>query len=465
MRRWLWCISFVLNLCIIGPVFAREVTLFRTILQKDDTKEAAVLAQQTLGGEIVEREGLFYVVEGWYDRFEQALPEEAKLEDWNQVWKYVLCVEMEKAEAEAKGFVIPDLLGENLRRQIDKPSSAEEMNQLASKVNTIYLKMQEKEKDPNCKTEDLIDILEPCAPAMAALTYSENRSDIELGMLGLAKTFYLKGLALSQKRLPATSHLHERFAWKDEELAYESALVEYRAFLDQFPDSAQAEEAAYHIAATCYHLTYAGHHRNKIIQAQQAYQDFISLFPSSDRVPRAKLNLLGISLELARIDGNGFDQVVERGEALLNDYPGAGNYIRGRAGIIVAEAYYEGPKDYKKAIELCNILLDEFRNDESSSIIGSAHRLRAYSNYFLENYENAVVDFSFVIDFYRNPSFHFGYQVDENIAAAYFWRGKSYLNVNMRDLAIADFKMVLERFPENMFAQFARTELTILGES
>ena len=228
-------------------------------------------------------------------------------------------------------------------------------------------------------------------------------------------------------------------------------------------NSEKTEEIAYLKAATSYHLTYRGHHRHQVELAKQAYQDFIALYPNSDRVPRAKMNLLGIALELARMDEKGFDEVIKIGESLLADYPDANDYIRSRASLIVAESYYEGEnKDYVKTIEACDNILEEFISSEHRSAIGTAFRLKAYSLYFLNRYEEAAANFTMVIEFWQNPDYHFDYQVEENLAAAYYWRGNALKNQGLQSAAKADFQTVVERYPENAFAEWANNELSNL---
>lgn len=433
---------------------ARTITAYRTIIAATDTEEGA-MELQTEGTDVVPYRGKFVVVSGWFDDFEDALPE-GNNQAWNQRWRHVLPVEMQTEEMSAKGLRVKELKTQKaLRTMGGLPERLGNREQLHSKMSTAVNYVKNTEMQPGAKTSDLVAALTPQIHAMVQLAErSPDPAEAEEAQLWLAKTYYLEGLMRSKQRLPETSGNYKRQAAPEEELAYDSAIEAYKTFLERFPNSEHAEEAAYHIAATQYHLTYRGHHRYQVEKAKQAYEAFIESYPNSELATRAKLNLLGISLELARMDGDeaSFKQVIDFGELFLSENEDASEYIHGRAQIIVGETYYE-IQEYETALQIADGILDQFSTDVSSSIVGTAHRLKAYSHYFLRNYAEAATELSFIIDYYNDPKFHFGYQVEENIAAAYYFRGMSLKQLGRFGLAQEDFEAGASQFEETPYGQ------------
>ncbi len=439
---------------------ARTITAYRTIIAATDTEEGA-MELQTEGSDIVLYRGKFVVVSGWFDDFEDALPE-GNNEAWNQRWRHVLPVEMQTEEMSAKGLRVRELKTQKaLHAMGGLPERLGDRGQLHSKMSTAVNYVKNTEMQPDAKTSDLVAALTPQIQAMVQLAErSPDPVEAEEAQLWLAKTYYLEGLMRSKQRLPETSGNYKRQAAPEEELAYDSAIEAYKTFLERFPNSEHAEEAAYHIAATQYHLTYRGHHRYQVEKAKQAYESFIEHYPNSELAIRAKLNLLGISLELARMDLEGFVEVAELGKSLLSEYPNANSYIRSRASLIVAESYFEGEhKDYEKTIEACDDILDEFIDSDHRSVIGSAYQLKAYSLFVLGKYDEAISNYTMFIDFFRDPQYQFGYQVEENIASAYFWRGRALIHLGKIEKALSEFELIIEKYPLNTYADQAKKEI------
>jgi outer membrane protein assembly factor BamD (BamD/ComL family) len=295
-------------------------------------------------------------------------------------------------------------------------------------------------------------MLQPNYESLIAQANDSRRGpEAETAQLWLAKSYYLAGLVHSKERLPQTQGNHLRHASPEEEIAYLSALAEYERFLERFPNSEHREEAAYHVAAVHYHLTYRGHHRHQVEKAIQAYQDFIDDYPESEKVPRAYLNLLGMSLEIARMDGEGFDRVIDNYETLMANYPDANDYVALRAKLIAAEAYYEGKKDYDQVFALCNELLDEPGTLQMPGVFGNAIKLRGLTNVVVDNLAESVLDFTLLIDFYQNSEFHFNYKVRQSLACAYFYRGFSSMVMGRTQKAIGDFQKVIDDFEDTQY--------------
>ena len=83
----------------------------------------------------------------------------------------------------------------------------------------------------------------------------------------------------------------------------------------------------------------------------------------------------------------------------------------------------------------------------------------AYSRYFLKQYDKAIQDFTQMIEFWQDDEYHFGYQVEENMAAAYYWRGNAHKLLKNYEAAKADYRTVTDKYPDNQFAVWAQNEL------
>ncbi|MBI1388298.1 MAG: tetratricopeptide repeat protein [bacterium] len=381
-------------------------------------------------------------------------------EAWNQRWRHVYPVDVEVKEARTKGLSIPDLMSETERAKVSKSLvPSDKKDRLNEKSNGAVQSFKQASENPAVKTADLVALLTPEISTFLQIEQVEpGTKAAENALYWLSRTYYLNGLMLSKQRLPQTSGNYERQAWPEEELSYDTALAEFEKFLKDYPDSELAEDAAYHVAAINYHLTYRGHHRHQLEKAQQAYETFIQNYPKSDLAVRAGMNLLGLALEIARIDGKGFDQVVESGNQFISDHTDMGEYEEGRAKLIVAEALFDGPKDYEKCRKISKELMERFSNSNEIGIIGTIYRLYAYSNYYLMNYQEAIYGFSFVIDAFSSPEYNFNYRINEKLAAAHYWRGMSFQFEMMYEQAAKDFKFVINHFPDSVYTKSSRRE-------
>jgi outer membrane protein assembly factor BamD (BamD/ComL family) len=434
--------------------------LYRTIEGSFKTLEKAQ-NQLSPDSEIVEQDGQFYVVNGLYDKFKDALPKKNLVHNrWNTSWKHVLPVKTTVENARELGFEVPDTLTRQAVNQNKLQTLSidfETVNSLRNTATTVERLEESKEKPENDLRKDLIQALEPKFNQFVEVAEnSPNKSDAEFAQYWIAKTCYLKGLDLSVQRLPKVHNDNERHAWAQEELCYDSAIEAIDTFLERYPYSEKTEEMLYLKAATSYHLTYRGHHFYQVNLAKQAYQVFIDTYPNSDRVPRAKMNLLGIALEIARMDVFNFDEVIRIGEELLTSHPDANDYIRSRAKIIVAEAYFDDRKDFEIVKKLCDEIIEEFSKDTNGAqVLATAFRLKAKAHSNLKEYDEAAASYSIFLDFYTGEKFHFGYEWEEQVAAAYYWRARALLNLKRYTLAITDFQKAVDEFPQTQHGKLA----------
>lgn len=448
-------------LCMATVLFAEEMTVYRTIVAQGESAEALASYQEP-GQEIVEHRGKFVVVEGWFENFEDAMPEAGQGEEWNKRWKHVLPVDLSKQDARTRGFSVPELKTEAILRQRSAaPESFATRLQRSRAVERVIQDVRNLEEQEGATTRQLVNRLKSEYENLAIQAREGSGANAERAQFWLAKAYYLEGLLSSMQRLPKTQGMTERYAWPQEELAYESSLAEFRKFQERFPGSEKSEIVAYHIAGLHYHLTYRGHHRHQVDKAIQVYSSFIDAYPKSNKVPRAYLNLLGLSLEIARMDDSGYENVITKYEALVSNYPDANLYVSQRSKLIAAEAYYEGPKDYVTAKKLTDELIVENGSSENYELLGSLYRLRAYCNLKLELYEESIPDWSFVIDLLSHERFHFGYRIKEKMAAAHFFRAKSYLRMSDRESAEKDFLTILHEYPDSSYAQIAEIEMQV----
>lgn len=470
MNRITISLLFIAIIFIAPFAEARTVTAYRTIIASADS-EAEAAKSLGPGAEVLPYRGKFVVVEGWHENFEDAMPEGVN-PVWNQRWRHVLPVDMSVDEMSAKGLNVDELKRDAaVRRMGGLPMQLANRAQLSSRISPVVQSANQKYELFRAKPHlndpaELAAMLKPIEDDLIAVAErSPDRAEAETAQLWLARAYYWQGVEASEQRLPKTSFNHERVAWATEENFYDSAMREFDRFLERYPDSLHAEEVEYFKAATAYHLTYRGHHRHQVEKARDAYQGFVDKYPQSDRAPRAKLNLLGIALELARMDQDdaSFQYVINVGEDLLETHPDAGDYLRGRASIIVAEAYNDGFQNYPEVIARCRVIIDEFSGESGRSIIGTAHRLKGYAHMFLEQLEEAAAELSFVIDFYEDFDYHFGYQVEENIAAAYYWRGQCLKKLGFTDESMSDFVTCSKRFPGNKFGLLSQDAIQVMN--
>ncbi len=425
MRKTLFICLITFSFISVVRLDAREITLYRSI---NGVYKSLQEAEQAKGAteEITLVNGEYLIVSGWYERFHDAAPIHGKRNQKNQ-WKGVLPVDTDEDWAHEKGIEVKPTLYE--KALVDHRSvieSTRETKEIFETGKEIVQDAVARGKLPDASTEVIINLLSSHEPQWLALTErSTDTKEAAFGRMSLGRLYYLQGLLETKTRFPRIRGVREPFdeATENEGSAYDSALEQFKWIVENAPKSEYAEDAAYHLASTQYHLTNRGHPIHQKKKAIEAYESFIKNFPNSERVPRAYLLLQGLTLGLARLGEAKFDDVIEQGKTLLSKYPQASEYIRGRATLMIAEAYHNGPHNEAETIKICLQILEEFADTKDIAIFGTTYRLLGYAYFFSEQFKKAEETFTIFLDGYSDSKYNYDYRVRDKSAAIRLWRG------------------------------------------
>lgn len=169
-------------------------------------------------------------------------------------------------------------------------------------INALTNNFKLKEKDSGITTRELIEYLEPQMPKILAAGENGNLN----GCFMAATYYYLRGLAATKDRMTNFRQVGFRdqkyLPLSDDEMrSYLTALQYYQFCADQ--NSNIREKALYHCAAAIYGMRNQGNKLIRIPQAIEAYQKYIYEYPEGKWAKRAAMNIVGLELELHRLNG------------------------------------------------------------------------------------------------------------------------------------------------------------------
>lgn len=479
-RFWLVCIiSCLLFHLFVLDTESRDVVKYRQIIGEFATlEEAQAFSSQESASEIVSDETNYMVVQGWFDQYREVvnttkeqlrsrairnqpalLQQHLQIDNPKTDWKNVLPVEMEETEAKNRGLNVSLSLFEvGKERHASALGQSRAQQQLIQSSSGFLTLIETKKNQNTLNRTDEISIRKQAEDIWLALTDQSNEPVVQgMARVNLGKLYYEQGLEKSVPRIEQFKGELEPHDDMDaeEETAYDSALEQFSIIAEQFPNSHYAEEACYYKAATLYHLTNRGHPVFQKQKALQAYQDYLNRFPYGDRAVRALLNMQGLTLELARLETAGYHDVIHYGNIIRYNYPQSSGYIRSRAMLMQAETYYEHFQDYQNAVELCRQIIQEFANSEHQSVMGTAHRVMAYSYYEQQEYEKAIQTWNQYIGSYLDGKYNFDYQVETKKADAYYRRGICKERLGRMDDALRDYRIASSQYPNTDHGQAA----------
>lgn len=448
------------------PLAAREITLYRTVIGVYDTFQEA---QRSKRGqqEIMEQGESFIVVDGWYQRFESALPEDAP-RDPKSAWKHVYAVEVEETDVRNKGFTVERALPEQAKdRHSGYISQSRTLNTLIINATTAIDAANLAERSGE-SLDEILNLLTPSeAPLVAMLEIKQTTHPTVFANLHLGRLYFLQGKQESRQRLPHVKQRQLKEMTVQEENAYQSAIERLQAALENAPGKREWEDAEYYIAQARYHMVHHGHEVHQYYLAEQAQKTFINNHPQSRHIPEVKVQLQETKLELARRGEAKFEEVIQLGSAFLERPGNAAAKEVAHTHLLIAEAVMEGQRDYQQVKDLTQYVIEAYRRQpDTGAVIGTAYRLQGYAQYFSGDYEDSFNTWNrYITGGYKSPENNFFYRTAEKNAAAHFWRG--YASMRLEDFAsaTADFQYVLQEYPKTEWAYYSTKAIETINEN